>query len=244
MTRCRPAFWALGLAILMSCVMAALGNITKTVPALAMMEALPTIILDPGHGGMDGGAVGVDNIVEKGINLDIALVLRDMLTASGFTVVMTREMDISLHDEGILGARKQKTSDLHNRLALTEQYPRTIFISIHQNKFGGAANEGAQMFYGPRQEESRQLAEILQKNMVSFIQPNNTRQIKKANKNLFLMVNASCPAVLIECGFLSSPREAKLLIDPAYQKQIAFVIGGSLLEFLQVEAPSDGVLVS
>ena len=218
-------------------VLPALHRMTATVPVLADIEALPTIILDPGHGGQDGGAVGVDNIIEKGINLDIALVLRDMLTVSGFTVVMTRESDVSIHDEGISGTRRQKTSDMHNRLALTTRHPRAVFISIHQNKYGSARNEGAQMFYGGKHADSAHLAEILQKNMADMLQPENTRAIKKANKDLYLMVNAPCPAVLIECGFLSSPREAHLLLDPVYQKKIAFVITGSILEFIQMELP-------
>lgn len=219
-----------------------LRSIARDVPVVADMEFLPTIIIDPGHGGLDGGAVGVDGIVEKDINLAISMTMQDMFKASGFQVIMTRDTDVSIHDQGITGTRKQKSSDLRNRLAMVESHPNALFISVHQNKFGSASSHGAQMFFSPNDPQSQRLALILQDNMAAALQPDNTRQIKKAGKDLFLMYNAKCPAVLMECGFLSNSQEAHMLVDSDYQNKIAFVAFASVLEYLEMEPPNGAVL--
>lgn len=108
----------------------------------------PTIILDPGHGGVDGGAQA-NGVSEKEVNLAISLQLRDLLSAQGFRVIMTREDDRSIHDEGITQISRQKRSDLYNRLAIIEDHPEAIFVSIHQNKFEQASSRGAQIFSAP-----------------------------------------------------------------------------------------------
>lgn len=145
---------------------------------------------------------------------------------------MTRDSDISIHDEGIKSVKKQKTSDLHNRLAIVEAYPNAIFLSIHQNKFDSGKAKGAQIFYSPNNTQSRELAELLQQEFVSVLQPENTRQIKKAGKNLYLMYKAKCPSVLIECGFMSNPGEVARLTDADYQSQVAFTAFCSVMRFL------------
>ena len=207
--------------------------ITRVKPVMADLDMLPTIVIDPGHGGMDGGAVGDGgNVLEKDINLQISLMLRDLFILSGFDVVMTRTTDISIHDEGITSVRKQKTSDLNNRLKIAGANPNSIFISIHQNKFSDRRSKGTQIFYSPNNPVSEQYAKILQDNFVSMLQPENHRKHKKAGKNLFLMYQAKCPAVLIECGFLSNPSETALLIDEEYQTKIAFVIFTSTMDLL------------
>lgn len=215
-----------------------LYDMTAVTPTMADLENLPAIVIDPGHGGVDGGAVGADNIVEKDINLSICLMLRDMFTACGFEVVMTRDTDISIHDEGITSTRKQKTSDLHNRLAIVEAQPNTVFLSIHQNKFGDSSSRGTQIFFGPENERSERLATILQEDFIANLQPENKRRYKKAGKNLYLMYNAKCPSVLVECGFLSNPEEARKLTDPDYQSRIAFTILGGVVKFLELDAPA------
>lgn len=205
---------------------------------MAEYSTLPTVIIDPGHGGIDGGAVGVDGIVEKDINLAICLTMRDLFTSGGFEVVMTRDTDISIHDEGVTSVRQQKTSDLHNRLAIAEQNPGAIFISLHQNKFEDSRSNGAQIFYGPKNEQSKVLAELLQQRFVTDLQPENHRQYKQAGKNLYLMYNAECPAVLVECGFLSNKEEAYRLVDMEYQSKIAFTTYCAVMEFLQLDSPA------
>jgi N-acetylmuramoyl-L-alanine amidase len=160
-----------------------------------------------------------------------------MFIASGFRVIMTRETDISIHDEGITATRKQKTSDIHNRLAIAESQPNVIFLSIHQNKFEQSSSHGTQIFYSPGNQLSERLAAVLQENFAANLQPDNTRQTKKAGDNLYLMYNAKCPAVLVECGFLSNSEEAARLTDPEYQNQIAFTILGSVVRFLELDRP-------
>lgn len=224
-----------GLLLMVSTVVRVIG---RPVPVIGPGGSLPVIIIDPGHGGEDGGAVGADGIVEKDINLSLAMTMRDLFLVSGFEVVMTREEDISIHDAGVKGTKKQKTSDLHNRLAMTEAYPDAIFISIHQNKFGDAKQNGAQVFYGPKNEASQELAELVQQNMVEMLQPDNKRKCKKGEKNLYLIYEAKCPAILVECGFLSNPEEARRLTDEAYQSQLAFGVLRSVMGFLELESPS------
>ncbi|MDR2932747.1 MAG: N-acetylmuramoyl-L-alanine amidase [Oscillospiraceae bacterium] len=219
-----------------------LNSIVRDIPVVADIESLPVIIIDPGHGGIDGGAVGVGDIVEKDINLDISLALRDMFMVSGFDVIMTRDTDISIHDEGVQGTKKQKTSDLRNRLAIANAQPSAIFISIHQNKFGSASSHGAQMFYGVKNEQSESLAKLIQERFRSDLQDDNTRQIKKAGKDLYLMYNVDCPAVLVECGFLSNPGDAAMLSDGDYRAKIAFTTYAAILEFLGMDT-TDGAAI-
>lgn len=190
------------------------------------------IILDPGHGGVDGGAVGVNGTVEKRINLEIALRLRDVFTQAGYTVIMTRDTDISIHDSTADTIREKKVSDLHNRLKLTEMYPNSLLISIHQNTLGDSSVTGAQVFYSPNNPESMILAQSIQDSLNSGIQLAGDRQIKEAGDNLYLFYNAKNIAVLAECGFLSNSTEEAMLCDPAHQDDIVYCIYRGTLEYL------------
>ena len=122
----------------------------------------PIIILDAGHGGMDGGCTSINGDVEKGINLNILLSLRDMLRISGYDVEVTRDTDRSIHDKGIEGIANQKSSDMDNRLALFNKYENAVCISIHQNQFTDSKYSGAQMFYSGSNNQNEQLAGIMQ----------------------------------------------------------------------------------
>lgn len=194
----------------------------------------PLIIIDPGHGGVDGGACA-NGLIEKDINLAISLNLRDLLSTQGFRVIMTREEDCSLHDEGITSISRQKRSDLHHRLALTEAHPDAVFISIHQNKFEQPSSHGAQIFYTTNFPEAELLAKSIQDHFISELQPENHRQIKPADNNLFLLYEAKVPAIMAECGFLSNPEEASKLATEDYQKKIAFVIYQGILDYFTTE---------
>ncbi len=184
----------------------------------------PVIVIDAGHGGMDGGCVSIDGVPEKGINLNIAMSLRDMLTVMGYQPVCTRESDVSIHNDGIEGLSKQKKSDMDNRLALFNKYDGAIAVSIHQNQFTDSKYSGAQMFYSEKSSDSERLAGIMKEQFVSFLQPENERETKPVGDELYLLNNASCPAVMIECGFLSNQEESLKLQDENYQKQIAFTV--------------------
>lgn len=193
----------------------------------------PVVVIDAGHGGMDGGCVSVDGIPEKGINLNIALSLRDILTVMGYQPVCTRESDISIHSDGVEGLAKQKKSDMENRLALFNKYDGAIAVSIHQNQFTDGKYNGAQMFYSEKSADSEKLAGIMKEQFVSYLQPENTRETKPVGDELYLLNNAECPAVMVECGFLSNREESLKLQDDNYQKQIAFTVFTGISRFSQ-----------
>ncbi len=185
----------------------------------------PVIIIDPGHGGMDGGAQA-NGVTEKDVNLAVSLTLRDLLSQQGFHVIMTREDDRSIHEEGLTQISRQKRSDMYQRLKIIEDHPEAIFISVHQNKFEQSSSRGAQIFYSQNDPQSFQ----------QNLQPDNTRQIKPAENNLFLLYEAQIPAVMAECGFLSNPEEAHNLSTEQYQQQTAFTIYCGLMDYLQDES--------
>lgn len=204
-------------------------------PVIAEAEQLPTFIIDAGHGGMDGGAVGVHKELEKDINLSVATTLNEMLTAGGYETIMVRTDDRSVHSPEVTSARQQKVSDIKNRLKLAEETPNAIFISIHQNRFQQQSCNGAQIFYSTNNPESEALAEALRVQFKAMLMPENERETKPAQKNLYILYHAKCPAVLAECGFLSNPAEAELLSDEEYQRKVAFTIYTGLMAYVEAE---------
>lgn len=192
----------------------------------------PVIVLDAGHGGMDGGCVAADGTPEKGINLNILLSTRDMLKVLGYDVRCTREKDVSIHNEGVKGTGAQKRSDMDNRLAIINGCKASLALSIHQNKFTDPKYSGAQMFYKEGDAESSRLADTLRERFRAVLQPDNERETKPVGSELFLIHNANCPAVMVECGFLSNPDEAQRLCSEKYQREIAFTLTDSVNRFL------------
>ncbi len=192
----------------------------------------PIIILDAGHGGMDGGCSSVNGTPEKGINLNILLHLRELLRINGYTVEVTRDTDRSIHDDGVEGIANQKSSDMDNRLELFNKYDNAICLSIHQNQFTDPAYSGAQMFYSNQVKGSSALAQSIQDAFVSQLQPENTREIKLCGEELFLCYFCENPTVMVECGFLSNPYEAALLESEEYQQKVAFTIFCGLQNYL------------
>lgn len=189
------------------------------------------VVIDPGHGGVDGGAVGVGGVVEKGINLAISLKLRSFFESAGYRVVMTREDDRSIHDADADSIRLKKKTDLHNRLGMIEQNPDALFLSIHQNIYTDSRYSGTQVFYSPGAEASKEAAQAIQSEVKALLQPENERLVKMAGKNLFLLYYAKTPAVMVECGFLSNPAETARLQQNAYQNKTAFAIFAGVLQF-------------
>ncbi len=183
---------------------------------------LPTIIIDAGHGGDDGGA-SANDIIEKDLNLSISKILYDLFTSNGFNVVMTRTDDNSIDTNGTT-IREKKVSDMKNRLEIYNSDLNNIVISIHQNKFEQEKYNGTQIFYSPNNENSVNLAESIKSSIITLIQPKNTRECKKATKDIYLLYNAKVPAVIVECGFISNVNEAEKLKTDSYQKQLAFSI--------------------
>lgn len=211
------------------------GYSVKQVTRFNEIYAKPQLIIDAGHGDFDGGAVGADGTAEKDINLAIALCLKDLAELNGFETVMVRAQDNAVSDENASTIREKKKTDIHNRLKLTRKYPDAIFISIHQNHFVEEKYWGTQVFYGPKNEKSRQLASIIQKNAAENLQTGNTRQIKQAESNLYILHNTDNISVLVECGFISNKAECLRLRQAEYQQQLAFEIIKSVIEFLATE---------
>jgi len=192
----------------------------------------PVIVLDAGHGGMDGGCSTAEGIPEKGINLNILLDLRDLLEISGYEVHVTRDTDCSIHDKGVEGIANQKSSDMDNRLAILNEPENAVCISIHQNQFTDPQYSGAQMFYSDTNDRSESLAQILQTQFQMMLQPENSREIKLCGTELFLCYYCTHPMVMVECGFLSNPEEAALLTTEEYQHKVAFTIFSGLQQWL------------
>lgn len=203
-------------------------------PTSASAELERQVVVDPGHGGEDGGATA-NGLVEKDINLNISLILADMLRVSGFDVIMTRTEDISIYDESAKSLRDKKRSDILNRLEISNQNPNAIMVSVHQNKFEQSRYSGAQVFYGKKNELSKPLAESVQQSFIDMIQPNNTRVIKPITSSVYLINNAQTPAILVECGFLSNYEEAAKLANDSYQRQVAYTIFNGILSFYEMQ---------
>lgn len=180
------------------------------------------ILIDPGHGGFDGGAVAQDGTLEKDINLAVSLQLRDMLSICGVPVSMTRTTDAGTEDVSDTSIRERKVSDLRNRLALYEQ--SSLVIAIHQNQFSASEYKGTQVFYSTNCAESRRWATAVQSAVITHLQPDNNRQIKPASNGIYLMYHTTAPAILVECGFLSNPEELLYLKKPQYRQKMAWSI--------------------
>ncbi len=183
--------------------------------------AIPVFVIDPGHGGEDGGTTDAMGRKESDINLDISLRLRDLMALLGARTRMIREEDVSVNTEGSTIAAR-KVSDIRNRVRITEETPNARLISIHQNFYPEGKYRGAQVFYSST-EGSRSWAESQQRTIATQIDSNNRRECKAA-KDIYLLDHIHCPAILVECGFLSNAEEAALLQEPSYQKKLAAAI--------------------
>ncbi len=212
----------------------------KSTPLLAASQKriteLPIIIIDPGHGGFDGGASTRNGVPEKDINLSISIFLNEYLTAMGFKTILTRDKDVSLENDGLNTIRAKKKSDIYNRMGIMAQQEDAIFLSIHQNHYSEEKYNGLQVFYSKNfSDKSSALAQRIQENTAELLQKNNTRQIKECGSSVYLIYNAQKPACLIECGFLSNEAESKLLQTEKYQRKLACCIALSVYEFYLIK---------
>ena len=177
------------------------------------------IVLDAGHGGFDAGA-SANNVVEKEINLQVALRLKEYLEQGGAVVLLTRDRDVSTAEVGKDGFSAKK-SDLVERKKLADSSECDIFVSIHMNQFPQEKYRGAQVFYSDKQESGKLLGDAIQQGLKEILKDDNTRVAKKIDGGVFLLKNTTVPSVIVECGFLSNPREAKLLQNEEYQQKLA-----------------------
>lgn len=193
-------------------------------------EKKTVILLDPGHGGMDGGAVGFGGIPEKDLNLDLAKKLAEKLTSAGYAVRMTREEDLLLTYDG---ASSAKNGDLRARLKMAEDCEECLFVSIHMNHFSDSSVKGITLYHSPNNPEGLKLAETIMAKVRDELQPENKRPIKAADTSLYILHRITRPAVLVECGFLSNAYEASLLADDGYRDRLAELLKDALTEYLQ-----------
>ena len=206
------------------------GN-SVSVPAFGGGRGEPVlVIIDPGHGGEDGGAVSTDGAVkESGLNLSIALRVEDLMRFLGQATAMTRREDVSIHSPESRTAREKKVSDLHNRVALVNSREGALLLSIHQNSLpSSTVTHGAQVFWN-RKEGAEELAQSVQDALNIAVNAENEKKTKAIPATIYLMKNINVPGILVECGFLSNKEETALLQQPDYQVRLATAIAAGCL---------------
>lgn len=191
-------------------------------------EGLRLVVVDAGHGGNDPGKIGVDGSQEKDLNLVMAKKLQELLEQEDVAVLMTREEDQGLYEEN---ASNKKVQDMKRRCELINGEQPACVISIHQNSYHEEGIHGAQVFYYETSTESKRLAEILQEELVRFVDPENHRQAK-ANDTYYLLKKTEVPVVIVECGFLSNWEESKKLQDENYQDRLVWAIHMGVMRYL------------
>lgn len=186
------------------------------------------IVIDPGHGGRDPGKVGINNALEKDINLSIALKLKSLLEQNDIKVVMTREADTGLYSDN---DSNKKRADLDNRVKLIESSKADLAISIHQNSFTTEEVKGAQVFYHNKSAQGKALAQLIQTQLLKTIADGNHRRAK-ANDSYYMLKKTQCPLVIVECGYLSNTKESALLLEEDYQEKMAWGIHLAIMQFI------------
>lgn len=187
-----------------------------------------SVVIDAGHGGSDPGKVGINGVLEKDINLNIALKVKTFLEANDVKVILTRDTDEGLYDAD---ASNKKVQDMKRRVSLIEENAPVVTVSIHQNSYPEEYVHGAQVFYYDTSAEGKKLAQILQTRLVEDLDPENKRQIK-ANDSYYLLKNTATPIVIVECGFLTNREEADKLCTDWYQEKLAWSIHLGILQYL------------
>lgn len=225
----------IGLLLLLSAIIYTLRPQNDSTSVSASDSALKKIVLlDPGHGGEDPGAVSdYNDLKEKEINLYIAQKAKELLEAEGFTVLMTREEDILQYSEGTKGIKKKREQDLRKRKKMMDECGADIVVSIHLNKFGQSQYKGAQVFFPPRSAESKKLAECLQKAVRETLDPDNKREALVNNTQIIIFRDLKTPTALIECGFLSNREEEQKLATKEYQDKLALTIKEGIIKYYQ-----------
>lgn len=192
----------------------------QAVQALSWSVAGKTVVVDPGHGGADPGCVGCSGVLEKDINLEISKRLAFYLTQAGATAVLTRVGDYEL------------SNDLEERVLAVKQHKADIFVSIHANSIASAKWWGAQTFYYPQDKEGQRLAALIQEELLKSL-GESYRWIR--DEDFYVLRNAGVPAVMVEVGFLSNPREERLLSQPPYQGKVAWCIYAGIVRYFAGE---------
>ena len=202
----------------------------RAVPTAAGAAGPDTLVIDPGHGGLDGGASAADGTTESTINLAIALRLRDLCRLLGVPCAMTRTEETLAYPPELDSIHEKKVWDQQQRLAMTGTLEHPVLLSIHQNFYPDPRPSGVQVLYA-ESAGSERLGTIAQDNLLEWLCPTCRRVLMPAGRSIFLMKQVRCPAILVECGFLSNPEEAEQLRTPGYQTKLAAVLLASYLQY-------------
>ena len=207
----------------------------NAVPAFHVRDEVPvTVVIDPGHGGEDGGAVSPGGVAESQINLAVARRVNDLLRFAGQPTVMTREEDVSIGTGGDT-VRTRKASDIRRRVEIVNETENAVLLSIHQNSLpSSVVTHGAQVFWNG-EEGAEDLARVVQDSLNGVINAGNEKQPKRIPDTIYLMRHITAPGILVECGFLSNPEETVRLQDPSYQTKLAAAITAGYLRRLAGE---------
>src|SRR5699024_5491968 len=221
--------WFIGLALLVYLLMLPVEKTEMAWDSWNLPLSGKTIVIDPGHGGPDGGAVGADGTEEKDIALNVSFFVREYLEQGGATVYLTREIDTDLAAEHTKGLSNRKTEDIKNRLAFIEEKDPALFLTIHLNAIPSPKWRGAQTFYYPRFDESKHLAKMIQDEIIRNLE-NTTREALPI-QGIYLLKHAEVPSTIVELGFLSNPAERDLLKQEEYQRKMAASIYQRILRY-------------
>ena len=224
--------YSIAILLLLAVFMALMLNSASKIKLLTSTKPItqmPKILIDPGHGGQDGGAV-CNGVLEKDINLSISGDTYDMIRLLGFETEMTRKDDNFVSDRG-KNVKDRKLNDMKARLEMYNSDENNVIISIHQNKFSDSKAKGSQIFYSPNTDNSKLLAQSVKCSINSLLHTGNDRECKASGKDIYLLKNTKQPAVIVECGFISNFEECQKLKNEDYQKQMSFAITTGLLDY-------------
>lgn len=233
----KVVIWFTGLLLLAFLIQLPIQHTNTTWDTWSLPLAGKTIVIDPGHGGPDGGAVGRDQTQEKDIALVVAKKLRDYLQQAGGLIYLTREDDSDLAEKDTKGLSQRKSEDIRNRLKFIHDKKADLFITVHLNAIPSTRWSGAQTFYYPQFDESRHLAKMIQAELVRNLE--NTDRSALAINGIYLLKHAEIPGALVEVGFLSNEREREQLKRDDYQTKVAGSIYLGVLRYLTEEVPDD-----
>lgn len=221
----------MALVLLLSAIL--IGKTVSVVVSSGRVEKVEmekSVVIDAGHGGSDPGKIGVNKSLEKDINLQIAVLVREKLEKEHIKVTMTRENEDGLSSAD---ATNHKADDMKKRVEIINESDASMVVSIHQNSYPSEEVKGAQVFYYTHSEEGKKMAEIMQENF-RLSDTNNKRQAKE-NGTYYMLKKTKIPTIIVECGFLSNWEEAELLASPEYQEKVAQLICDGIVKILQQE---------
>ncbi len=216
------------LILLLAGLIAVSRNLEKYVSSGKVRDVETTVVIDAGHGDQDPGKIGVNDALEKDVNLQIAKKIKKLLEKKKIKVIMTREDDTTLAREG---GGSQKVQDMKARVELINETKPNLAVSIHQNSYPEESVHGAQVFYFTHSAEGERAAGIMQKALLA-VDPENSRQ-EKADDGYYLLRRTEAPTIIVECGFLSNREEAGKLVDKEYQKKVAEAVVQGIEEYVK-----------